>query len=82
MRRVQILLTEEQDRRLEQLARRLRTSKAMLVREGVDLLLHHRKRRVVDSLLELVGQAGRVGRKDISGRHDAYLARAGGKHFP
>jgi len=36
--RVQILLTEEQDRRLEQLARRLRTPKALLVREGVDLL--------------------------------------------
>ena len=33
MTRVQILLTEEQDRRLEALARRLGTSKAKLVRE-------------------------------------------------
>ena len=76
--RVQILLTEEQDRRLEQLARRLRTSKATLVREGVDFVLHHRQPQVVDPLLELVGQAGRVGRTDISRRHDAYLARIAG----
>ncbi len=79
MTRVQILLTEEQDRRLEELARRLRTSKAALVREGVDFLLHHRKPQVADPLLELVGQAGRVGRTDISRRHDSYLARAAGK---
>jgi hypothetical protein len=37
MTRVQVLLTEEQDQKLESLARALRTSKARLVREGVDL---------------------------------------------
>ena len=79
MTRVQILLTEEQDRRLERLARRLRTSKARLVREGVDSLLQRRERGVADPLLALIGQAGRVGRKDISRRHDAYLAQAARK---
>ena len=76
MTRVQILLTEEQDRRLESLARRLRTSKASLVREGVESLLQRKKAGTQDSLLDLVGQAGRVGRKDISRRHDAYLVGA------
>ena len=74
--RVQILLTEEQDRRLERLAQRLRTSKARLVREGVDFVLQHREARASDALLELVGQAGRVGRKDVSRRHYAYLVAA------
>jgi hypothetical protein len=71
--RVQILLTEEQDRRLEALARRLGTSKAALVREGVESVLQRRTAGTGDSLLGLIGQAGRVGRKDISRRHDAYL---------
>ncbi len=76
MTRVQILLTEEQDRRLEALARRLRTSKASLVREGVETVLQRRQAPTGDPLLDLVGQAGRVGRKDISRRHDAYLSAA------
>jgi hypothetical protein len=74
--RVQILLTEEQDRRLEALARRLGTSKAALVREGVESVLQRRTAGTGDSLLVLIGQAGRVGRKDISRRHDAYLVAA------
>ena len=76
MTRVQILLTEEQDRRLEALARRLGTSKAKLVREGVDFVLQHRQRRATDPIVGLIGQAGRVGHKDISRRHDAYLLAA------
>lgn len=79
MTRVQVLLTEEQDRRLEGLARTLRVSKARLVREGVDHVLRHRAIRRGDPLLALVGQAGRVGRRDIAGRHDAYLSRVQGK---
>jgi len=74
MTRVQVLLTEEQDRRLESLARRMRVSKAKLVREGVDLVLQHVERDGADPLLSLIGQAGRVGRKDVSTRHDAFLA--------
>ena len=74
MTRVQVLLTEEQDRRLESLARRMRVSKARLVREGVDLVLQRVEQEDADPLLSLIGQAGRVGRKDVSARHDASLA--------
>ncbi|HSB79510.1 MAG TPA: ribbon-helix-helix domain-containing protein [Candidatus Methylomirabilis sp.] len=74
MTRVQVLLTEEQDRRLESVARRMRVSKTQLVREGVDLVLQRVERKGADPLLSLVGQAGRVGRKDVSAQHDAFLA--------
>jgi hypothetical protein len=73
---VQILLSEEQDRRLEALARRLGASKSTLVREGVESVLQRREAGNLDPLLELVGQAGRIGRKDVSRRHDAYLGKA------
>lgn len=76
MTRVQILLTEEQDRRLEALARRLKTSKAQLVREGVEYVLRRKPEGGHDALLNLIGQAGRAGRKDIARRHDAYLSAA------
>lgn len=76
MTRVQVLLTEEQDRQLESLARRLRTSKAALVREGVESVIRRRLAGNRDSLLALIGQAGRVGRKDLSRAHDAFLAEA------
>lgn len=66
MTRVQILLTEEQDRRLKALARRLGTSKAKLVREGVEFVLQRRERGgTADPLLDLTGQAGRVGHNDM-----------------
>jgi Ribbon-helix-helix domain len=73
MTRVQVLLTEEQDQKLESLARALRTSKARLVREGVDLLLRRKIPGRRDPLLELIGRAGRIGRSDVSASHDAYL---------
>jgi hypothetical protein len=73
MTRVQVLLTEEQDRKLEALARSLRRSKARLVREGVDLLLRRKIPSGSDPLLGLIGQAGKVGRPDISTAHDEYL---------
>ena len=72
--RVQILLTEEQDLRLERLARRLGKSKASLVRDGVELVLQRRKTPARDAVLDLIGQAGRVGRKDVAVHHDQYLA--------
>ena len=76
MTRVQILLSEKQDRRLEALARRLGASKSMLVREGVESVLQRREAGNSDPLLELVGQAGRIGRKDVSRRHDTVLGDA------
>jgi predicted transcriptional regulator len=76
MTRVQVLLTEEQDRRLESLARRKRVSKTRLVREGVDLVLERAETEAPDSLLALIGQAGRVGRRDVALKHDAVLMSA------
>jgi hypothetical protein len=40
----------------------------------VDLVFQHVERDGADPLLSLIGQAGRVGRKDIAARHDAFLA--------
>ena len=76
MARVQILLSEDQNRRLEALARRLGASKSTLMREGVESVLQRREAGTSDALLELVGHAGEVGRKDVSRRHDAYLGAA------
>ena len=73
MTRVQILLTEEQDRQLEELARQLGTSKTKLVRDGVEFVLQRRKSGTRDAVLTLVGQAGRVGRTDVAEHHDSYL---------
>jgi hypothetical protein len=73
MTRVQILLTEEQDRRLEALARQRRVSKASLVREGVDLLLRRGENEKGEPLLTLIGQAGPGGPRDLSINHDKYL---------
>lgn len=72
--RIQVHLMESQDKKLESLARKLGTSKAELIREGVDLVLRQKIEEAKDPLLELVGQAGKVGRSDLSIRHDEYLA--------
>ena len=72
--RVQVLLTEEQDRRLERLARRRRVSKSSLVRGGIELLLRQAHQGRTDPLLDLIGQAGATGLRDASIRHDKYLA--------
>ena len=76
MTRVQILLSQEQDRRLEALARRLGASKSTLVREGVESVLQRKEAGSSDPLLELVGQAGPIGRREVSRRHDAVLGQA------
>lgn len=73
MTRVQVLLTEEQDRRLEQLARKRRVSKTSLVRKGVDLILRQEAKDDDEPLLKLIGQAGRTGIRDASTNHDKYL---------
>ena len=74
--RIQVYLMEHQDKKLESLARALGTTKAELIREGVDLVLRHKIDEAKDPLLELVGQAGKAGRSDISIRHDEYLSSA------
>jgi predicted transcriptional regulator len=70
--RVQVLLTEDQDRRLEALAAKRRESKGKLIRRALDLLLRTEEAEV-DPLLNLIGQAGRGGRPDVSDRHDLIL---------
>jgi Arc/MetJ-type ribon-helix-helix transcriptional regulator len=76
MTRVQVLLTEEQDRRLETLARKRRVSKGSLVREGVELLFKQGAGEDTEPLLKLIGQAGRSTIRDGSIKHDKYLAAA------
>jgi len=70
--RMQIHLTEAQDRKLRALARRRGTVRAELIRRGVDLLLQTDTSES-DSLLDLVGAAGPAGRSDISVQHDDIL---------
>lgn len=75
MTRVQILLPEDQDRRLELLSAKRRESKASLVRKALRLLFQAEAAEP-DPILELIGQAGRAGRRDGSVRHDRILAEA------
>lgn len=76
MTRVQILLPEDQDRQLEQLSAKRRESKASLVRKALRLLFQAESTEP-DPLLDLIGQAGRAGRRDGSANHDRILAAAG-----
>lgn len=73
MTRVQILLPEDQDRRLEALAAKRRESKGKLIRRALELLLRTESAEE-ESLLSLIGQAGRSRRPDASDRHDRVLA--------
>ena len=75
MTRVQILLPEDQDHRLEALAAKRRESKGKLIRRALDLLLRTESAEE-EPLLSLIGQAGRGCRPDASDRHDQILAGA------
>jgi len=70
--RIQLHLTEEQDRRLRALAERRRTTRAELIRRGIDRVLQDDERGE-DALLDLVGAAGSSPRTDLSERHDEVL---------
>lgn len=80
MARLQVSLTKEQDRRLQALARERKLTKSALVRKGIEWVLQQKRTDTDDPLLELIGQAGRIGRRDVSTRHDAYLAAVERKH--
>jgi len=71
--RIQIHLTEEQDRKLRTLAARRGTTRAELVRRGVDWVLRSGAGRGEDSLLSLIGAAPPGGPNDASENHDQYL---------
>ena len=75
MTRVQILLPEEQDRKLERLARKRRESKGSLVRHALELLF--RTEAVErEPLLDLIGQAGKIGQRRAGRSHDRLLVAA------
>jgi hypothetical protein len=67
--RIQLHLTERQDRLLRALARRAGSTRAVLIRQGIDRLLGEQEASS-DPLLELVGAAGKAGRPDLGQRHD------------
>jgi len=75
MTRVQILLPEDQDRRLEALAAKRRESKGKLIRRALDLLFQSETAED-EPLLDLIGQAGRSGRPDASNGHTRILIAA------
>lgn len=76
--RAQIQLTEEQHRRLHELAAARRLSVAELVRQGVDLLLRETERhRKWENLFSALGELRDPDdATDVSERHDEYLERA------
>jgi predicted transcriptional regulator len=75
MTRVQILLSEDEDRRLEELSEARGESKSSLVRRALGLFLGLESEDR-EPLLALVGQAGRVGTRQAARHHDRLLADA------
>ncbi len=75
MTRVQILLSEDQDRRLEALAAKRHESKGKLIRRALDLLLRTESAED-EPLLDLIGHAGRIRRPNVSDSHDLVLTVA------
>lgn len=73
--RVQVLLSDGQNEKLAHLAKRLKVSKSKLFREAVDIILREKVSESSDPLHELIGQAGEVGRSDISIHHDEFLSQ-------
>ena len=73
MTRVQILLSEEEDRRLEELAAARSESKSSLVRRAVGLFLRV-ETESHEPLRELIGHAGPTGRRRVAREHDRLLA--------
>jgi len=81
MHRIQIQLTEEQERMLKDLARLRGSSISALVREGVEVLLHPvalQREACIKAGLSIIGFAGPdpQGATDVSVHHDRYLADA------
>ena len=72
--RIQLHLTDRQDRLLRAHARRKETARADLIRRGIDLLLQEESGQD-DPLLDLIGAAGPAGREDASERHDDIVYR-------
>lgn len=71
--RLQLHLTDDQDRALRAAAKRRGTTRAALIRRGVDVLLAQERGAQPDPLLDLVGQAGKLGTPRDSERLDELL---------
>jgi len=80
MRRLQIQLTEEQTRRLREVATSRNESMAGTIREAVEQYLTGKPKReaLFKKALAAVGKY-RSGKSDISQEHDRYLAEDFGK---
>ncbi|MCX6377235.1 MAG: ribbon-helix-helix protein, CopG family [Armatimonadetes bacterium] len=77
--RTQIQVSEEQSKGLKRLAKKQRISVAEVIRRSVDRTLREEyvpsQEEIWDRALKAVG-CGRSGLKDVSERHDEYLADA------
>jgi Arc/MetJ-type ribon-helix-helix transcriptional regulator len=87
MHRIQIQLTEEQERMLKDIARLRNASISALVREGVELLLEPERTQRTDRVRRGMAYVGFLGpdpegATDVSRKHDAYLADAYAGKFP
>jgi hypothetical protein len=71
--RMQLHLTESQDRRLRAMARKTGLSRAELIRRGIEQLLGDQS--AGDPLLDLMGAAGPGPRSDAAEAHDEVLYR-------
>ena len=72
MMRIQVHLTESQNRKLRALAKSRSVNRAELIRRAIDLLLSQGDSNR-DALVDLVGAAGPGPSADVSERHDAYI---------
>jgi hypothetical protein len=87
--RTQIQLTEEQSRRVKQVAQREDISMAEVIRRAIDYWLHihggtdmqEKRRRALAVVQEMDGRF-RSGHPDLSEKHGEYLTEAFGEYEP
>jgi len=80
MHRIQVQLTESQERALRQIARLRGLSISALIREGVDQVTAPKQRRneqARERALRLIGAFS--DKPDVARRHDEYLAEPSGR---
>ena len=77
--RTQIQLTEDQAKKVHKIAAHRGVSMAEVIRDAIDGVIRPEARTVPEDrrkrALDIVGKF-RSGKKDVSKRHDAYLAEA------
>ena len=74
--RIQLHLTESQARSLRRLAEARGSTRAALIREGIDRLLGQEEPDDAKGLLGLIAQAGHGGDPNASEDHDRLLAES------